>query len=94
MFGMDLSELLFIISYAAIPAVFAITLHEVAHGWAAKTAGIAILAAVVTAVLTTLIQQLIWNQSNTGVAGGAATGVAVAIWMARRKQHPAEPPKT
>jgi Zn-dependent protease len=39
MFGMDLSELLFVISYAAIPAVFAITLHEVAHGWAAKQLG-------------------------------------------------------
>jgi Zn-dependent protease len=39
MFGMDLIELLFVISYAAIPAVFAITLHEVAHGWAAKQLG-------------------------------------------------------
>jgi Zn-dependent protease len=39
MFGMDPIELLFIISYAAIPAVFAITLHEVAHGWAAKQLG-------------------------------------------------------
>lgn len=39
MFGMDLSELLFVISYAAIPAVFAITMHEVAHGWAAKQLG-------------------------------------------------------
>jgi Zn-dependent protease len=36
---MDPIELLFIISYAAIPAVFAITLHEVAHGWAAKQLG-------------------------------------------------------
>jgi Zn-dependent protease len=39
MLGMDLNELLFVISYAAIPAVFAITLHEVAHGWAAKQLG-------------------------------------------------------
>jgi len=39
MFGMDLGELLFVISYAAIPAVLAITLHEVAHGWAAKQLG-------------------------------------------------------
>jgi Zn-dependent protease len=39
MFGMDLTELLFVISYAAIPAVFAITMHEVAHGWAAKQLG-------------------------------------------------------
>lgn len=39
MFGMDLTELLFVISYAAIPAVFAITMHEVAHGWAAKRLG-------------------------------------------------------
>ena len=36
---MDLGELLFVISYAAIPAVLAITLHEVAHGWAAKQLG-------------------------------------------------------
>jgi Zn-dependent protease len=36
---MDLTELLFVISYAAIPAVFAITMHEVAHGWAAKQLG-------------------------------------------------------
>lgn len=39
MFGMDPIELLFVISYSAIPAVFAITLHEVAHGWAAKQLG-------------------------------------------------------
>jgi Zn-dependent protease len=39
MFGMDLIDLLFVLSYAAIPAVFAITLHEVAHGWAAKQLG-------------------------------------------------------
>jgi Zn-dependent protease len=39
MFGLDPIELLFIISYAAIPAVFAITMHEVAHGWAAKQLG-------------------------------------------------------
>ena len=63
-------------------------------GWMAKTAGIAILAAIGTAVLTTLVQQLIWKQSNGGVSGGAATGVAVAVWMARRKQLPAETPKT
>lgn len=36
---MDLNELLFVISYAAIPLVFAITMHEVAHGWAAKQLG-------------------------------------------------------
>jgi Zn-dependent protease len=39
MFGMDPMDLLFVISYAAIPAVFAITMHEVAHGWAAKQLG-------------------------------------------------------
>ena len=39
MFGMDPIELLFAISYGAIPVVFAITLHEVAHGWAAKQLG-------------------------------------------------------
>jgi Zn-dependent protease len=39
MFGMDPMELLFVISYAAIPAVYAITMHEVAHGWAARQLG-------------------------------------------------------
>jgi Zn-dependent protease len=39
MFGLDPIEILFVLSYAAIPAVFAITLHEVAHGWAAKHLG-------------------------------------------------------
>jgi Zn-dependent protease len=39
MFGLDPIEILFVLSYAAIPAVFAITLHEVAHGWAAKQLG-------------------------------------------------------
>src|SRR5688572_20504498 len=39
MFGMDLMELAFVISYAAIPAVYAITMHEVAHGWAARQLG-------------------------------------------------------
>ena len=64
--------------------------------WTAKTAGIAILAAIATAVLTTLIQQLIWKQSNGGVSGGAAAGVAVAVWMSRRRQlaETPEPPKT
>jgi Zn-dependent protease len=39
MFGMDPIDLLFILSYAAVPAVFAITMHEAAHGWAAKQLG-------------------------------------------------------
>ena len=39
MFGSDPIGLLFTISYWAIPVVFAITLHEVAHGWAAKNLG-------------------------------------------------------
>jgi Zn-dependent protease len=39
MFGMDPIELLFILAYGAIPVVFAITMHEVAHGWAAKQLG-------------------------------------------------------
>jgi hypothetical protein len=64
--------------------------------WTARTAGIAILAAIATAVLTTLIQQLIWKQSNSGVSGGAAAGVAVAVWMSRRRQltDTPEQPKT
>ena len=39
MFGTDLSELLRILSVALIPGIFAITLHEVAHGWAARHLG-------------------------------------------------------
>lgn len=36
---MDLQGFLYTISIAAIPVLFAITLHEVAHGWAAKWFG-------------------------------------------------------
>jgi Zn-dependent protease len=39
MFSADLAGTLFDISYWVIPIVFAITLHEVAHGWAAKQLG-------------------------------------------------------
>jgi Zn-dependent protease len=39
MFGMDPIELLFVLAYGAIPVIFAITMHEVAHGWAAKQLG-------------------------------------------------------
>ncbi len=39
MFGMDPSQLLLTISIVAIPGIFAITMHEVAHGWAAKRFG-------------------------------------------------------
>ena len=39
MFGMDPIELLFTLAYGAIPVIFAITMHEVAHGWAAKQLG-------------------------------------------------------
>jgi Zn-dependent protease len=36
---MDASNLLYKISIAAIPVIFAITLHEVAHGWVARHFG-------------------------------------------------------
>ena len=36
---MDLNSILTTISIAAIPVVFAITVHEVAHGWVAKQFG-------------------------------------------------------
>lgn len=36
---MDLSQTLTTVSIAAIPAVFAITVHEVSHGWVAKFFG-------------------------------------------------------
>jgi Zn-dependent protease len=39
MFGMDPAQLLLTISIVAIPGIFAITMHEVAHGWAAKRLG-------------------------------------------------------
>jgi Zn-dependent protease len=39
MFGMDPAQLLLTISVVAIPGIFAITMHEVAHGWAAKQLG-------------------------------------------------------
>lgn len=39
MFDLDPLELLFTFAYGAIPVVFAITMHEVAHGWAAKQLG-------------------------------------------------------
>jgi len=36
---MDPDRLIWLISFAAIPGIFAITMHEVAHGWAAKKLG-------------------------------------------------------
>ena len=36
---MDPAQLLLTISVVAIPGIFAITMHEVAHGWAAKKLG-------------------------------------------------------
>ncbi len=39
MFGMDPLDLLLTLAYGAVPVVFAITMHEVAHGWAAKQLG-------------------------------------------------------
>ena len=36
---MDLASFLTVLSIAAIPIVFAITLHEVAHGWVARSFG-------------------------------------------------------
>jgi Zn-dependent protease len=39
MFGLDPIDLLFTLAYGAVPAVFAITMHEVAHGWAARELG-------------------------------------------------------
>jgi len=57
----------------------------------AKTAGLVILAAVLTALLTTWIQVAIWGKTNSGVSGGATTGVVVAIIMARRKQLAGQP---
>lgn len=37
--GVDLDNLLYALSYGIIPGLFAITVHEVAHGWAARQLG-------------------------------------------------------
>lgn len=37
--NIDVAQFLYTLSYAAIPAIFAITVHEVAHGWVAKQCG-------------------------------------------------------
>jgi Zn-dependent protease len=37
--GFDLEKLLQVLSVALIPGIFAITLHEVSHGWVAKQLG-------------------------------------------------------
>ncbi len=59
--------------------------------WFAKTMGLVIMVAVLTALLTTGIQLLVWKKSNGGVSGGAAAGVAVAVMMSRRKRYPEKP---
>jgi multisubunit Na+/H+ antiporter MnhB subunit len=67
---------------------------ETKTSWLLKTLGLVILAAVVTALLTTWIQMMVWDNPNGGVSGGAAAGVAVAIFMARRRDMPVDsPPK-
>jgi hypothetical protein len=62
--------------------------------WFLKTMGLVILAAVVTALLTTWLQMLIWGKTNAGVSGGAAAGVAVAVGMANRHKLPPDAPRT
>ena len=39
MSGIDVEQSLWVLSYALIPGIFAITLHEVSHGWVAKQLG-------------------------------------------------------
>jgi hypothetical protein len=60
--------------------------------WFAKTIGIVVIAAVVTALLTHYLQVLLWGKSNVGVSGGAASGVAVAVAMSRRRRVADEKP--
>ena len=62
--------------------------------WHLKTLGLVVLAAVLTAVLATLIQQAIWHRSMPGVSGGAAIGVAVAVAMSRRRRQQQQQPDT
>ncbi len=61
--------------------------------WWLKLIGLVLLAAIATSLLTTWLQILIWGKTNGGVSGGAAAGVAVAIFMANRRKLPA-PDKT
>jgi hypothetical protein len=60
--------------------------------WFFKTLGLVVFAAVITALLTVGLQQLIWGKSNVGVAGGASAGVAVAVAMARRRRETGDTP--
>jgi len=59
--------------------------------WMAKTLGLVVVVAVLTALLTTGIQLLVWKKSNGGVSGGAAAGVAVAVAMSRRNKLQSTP---
>jgi hypothetical protein len=68
-------------------------MSESKTSWFLKTMGLVILAAVVTSLLTTWLQYLLWDTSSPGVSGGAAAGVAVAVAMSRRHSLPQEPPK-
>jgi hypothetical protein len=54
--------------------------------WILKTIVFVVVAAVLTAVLSEGIQRLLWKKSNPGVSGGAASGVAVAVAMSRRRR--------
>jgi uncharacterized membrane protein len=66
---------------------------ESKSGWILKTIGIGVLAAILTTLLTYYLQVLIWGSANAGVSGGAASGVAVAVIMARRHRYPQQEPK-
>ncbi|MEX2179947.1 MAG: hypothetical protein WD801_14630 [Gemmatimonadaceae bacterium] len=61
--------------------------------WVLKSLGIVIVAAVLTSLLTTWLQHLIWGQANVAISGGASAGVAVAVLMSRRHRLPADEPK-
>ena len=62
--------------------------------WFLKTIGLVVLAAVATTLLTHWIQVLMWGTANSGLSGGAAAGVGVAIAIARRHSLPTGQPNS
>ncbi|HEY8226843.1 MAG TPA: hypothetical protein VIG25_16295 [Pyrinomonadaceae bacterium] len=52
----------------------------------AKSIGILVVVAIVTAVVVTLLQTLILGRANVAVTGGVVGALTVALWMNSRKK--------